>query len=488
MELEVNGFSKTIGLTPAEVCAIPVEGDLLSLVMRTQEKGVLLQYHKEEPQTTIELPETIPDNPTLDSLHTAQEFYLMGVHVEQYRDPATKPEAYWREALHKDPEYVPALTALANVELNHFRFDEAYDLAMRAWKKVTTRNFHPESGELQYVIGRILEAQGKDEAAWDWYMQSAWAQDSRSRALTRAAMIAGRRGDRVTMGRLAEQALQQHTHNETALLALALSQKANPEMMQQTLEGLHAYDRLNPTGRAIKLGAVSAFYETLQSDPCQTMLDVAEELVDLGERELACALLKGLPNKCAQTEYVSWYLSGDDAALHNGASLPSGIAWPLRLLEYRALQAAVKASAEDANARDLLACLLYHSEQIQEAEELWEQAANLAPKNPVYLRNMAIARYSHLERRNEAVPMLNQALALHPHDGQLIWEKAYVMLRMGEDPNHVVSFLTEENHPREDIAMELCRALNLAGRHEEALEVLNGKTFTPCEGGEHAIA
>lgn len=38
-----------------------------------------------------ELPATIPDNPTLDQLKTAQELYLLGVHVEQYRDPAIRP-------------------------------------------------------------------------------------------------------------------------------------------------------------------------------------------------------------------------------------------------------------------------------------------------------------------------------------------------------------------------------------------------------------
>ena len=35
-----------------------------------------------------------------------------------------------------------------------------------------------------------FESLGEDGEAYEWYMQAAWAQDSRSRALTRAAIIA----------------------------------------------------------------------------------------------------------------------------------------------------------------------------------------------------------------------------------------------------------------------------------------------------------
>ena len=31
----------------------------------------------------------------------------MGVHVEQYSDPATRPETYWREAIRRDPNMSP---------------------------------------------------------------------------------------------------------------------------------------------------------------------------------------------------------------------------------------------------------------------------------------------------------------------------------------------------------------------------------------------
>ncbi|HHU03230.1 MAG TPA: DUF5107 domain-containing protein [Christensenellaceae bacterium] len=487
-ELEINEQRFPLNVSPKCNFSTAIDGDVLSFILRSSDGSVLLKYTKPNNRTVREMPAALPDNPSLDKLYTAQELYLMGVHVEQYRDPATRAEAYWREAIRRDPEYVPALTSLANSELNHFRFDSAYDLAMRAWKKITTRNFHPESGELQYVLGRILEAQGEDDQAWEWYMQSAWTQNSRSRALTRAAMIKGRQGDRTTMGRLAEEALKEHTRNETAQLMLALSHTKDPETMNDVLNRLWEYDRLNPVCRALQHGAIPSFYHSLQSDACQTLLDVAEDLADMGEVQFACELLKNLPKKCAQTEYVLWYLSGDPDALQAAAKLGNGIAWPSRMLEYKALTAAIHAAPEDANARNLLACLLYHHGHYQQAETLWEQAYALAPESYQCLRNMAIARYSHLNRRDEALALLDRALALKPHDSQLVWEKAHVMLYTSQNPNIVAAFLIEENNLREDVTIALCHALNLAGRHKEVLKIMRSKRFTPCEGGEHAVA
>ena len=154
--LSVNGGEPVrFSATPEAGFALPLDGELRAFTLRDAGGRVLLRYEKPAAQAVRQMPDTLPDNPTLDTLHTAQELYLAGVHAQQYRDPATDPAAYWREAVRRDPEYVPALTALAEDELRHFRPEAAMDYAMRAWKKVTMRNFHPESGQLQYVIARI---------------------------------------------------------------------------------------------------------------------------------------------------------------------------------------------------------------------------------------------------------------------------------------------------------------------------------------------
>ena len=45
--------------------------------------------------------------------------YLEGLHVDQYRDPATKGESYYKEALERDPNFAPALIALGEAKLRN---------------------------------------------------------------------------------------------------------------------------------------------------------------------------------------------------------------------------------------------------------------------------------------------------------------------------------------------------------------------------------
>lgn len=488
-KLIVNGAEHRFTAGPEQSFDLPLSEEIAAFQLVDNRGKTLLRYEKPVENELKEMPETIPDNPTMDQLKSAQELYLLGVHTEQYRDPAIRPAGYWREALRRDTDHLPSLIALANDELAHFRPENARKLALHAWKVATVRNFHPESGELQYVMARIEEALGREDEALDGYLQAAWAQDARSRAMTRAALIQLRRGQYDDALTSAEEALNQHAHNETALLIRYLAlKKLGDDRAEEALRRAEAYDSLNLTLRALKYGASPELYATLESDPCQSALDMAQDLSEMGETELAAAILAGLPTPCAQTEYVRWYLTGDRAALEKAAGLEAGAAYPLREIEHRALTEAVKAHPEDANALDLLACLEYHMENHEKADELWSRAAKADPNAYMPLRNLAVARYSHLNRRDEALPLLDKALALHPGDGQLVWEKAYLMTRLHCDPNETAAFVEKHGYEREDIAIELCRALNLAGRYEEALNILLGKKFTPCEGGEHAVA
>ncbi len=484
-----NGKKYPLDVTPDACAFIPMENELLSFTLTDDAGRTLLAYNRPAADEIKPMPDTIPDNPTLDHLTSAQELYLMGVHAEQYRDPAIRPNQYWQEALARDPEYVPALTAMAGYALEHLRFHEAYAYAMKAWKKVTMRNFHPESGEMQYLLGRIQEARGDEKDAWKWYSQAAWAQDARGRAMTRLAMLAGRRGQYEAMAEYARQALREHGGNETALMLLAIACKYTaPEKAGEIFASLRAQDPLNLSARAAEIGAVPALYAAMGTDACQSALDIASDLAECGETALAAQVLRNLPRKTAQTEYVYAYLSGDDEALKMAQTLETGIAYPSRLLEYRALKAAAEKNDGDAAALHLLACLLYARENYAQAEALWARAQKIAPDQYMLYRNLAVCRYSHLGRREEALPLLDQALALHPHDGQLIWEKAHLMGRLHQDPRKIAAFLMEENHPREDIIVELCRALNRAGEYAQTLSILHDHAFTPCEGGEHAVA
>ena len=106
-----------------------------------------------------------------------------------------------------------------------------------------------------------------------------------------------------------------------------------------------------------------------------------------------------------------------------------------------------------------------------------EHASALVPENYRCLRNMAVARYSH-PTADEALPLLDRALALLPHDSQLIWEKAHdAAHRSG--PKRYCGLPEDENNPREDVIITLCHALN-SGRHEARLKSWEANISPPA--------
>lgn len=81
-------------------------------------------------------------------------------------------------------------------------------------------------------------------------------------------------------------------------------------------------------------------------------------------------------------------------------------------------------------------------------------------------------------------------LTLNPKNKQLVYECAYVSVKLGVAAQERVDFILEntEGKMRDDVCIELARAYNQSGKYENALNILKSHAFFPCEGGEHAVA
>ncbi len=481
----VDGQRTSVSLAPGQIVPIPADADARSITLTGADGAVLLAY-RAEPARAAVLPDTLPNNPTLDNLATAEACYLAGVHVDQYRDPAITPDAYYREALRREPDFAPALVALARFEYEHFRYDSAHALALRGWRALTAYNNHPESGEPAYLLGLISEALGRADEAMDWHQKAAYQQDARSRAMTRAAMLYGQSGAWAKALMCAERAVAAHAGNMTAetLAALALTRLGRANEAAARLDALLARDPLWHTARLLRHGP-NGFYGALRSDAGQTCLDIAEDLVAAGETSLAQTLLARLPAPTLMTEAVRAHLAGEAPQME---PLPLGIAYPSRGIEREALLHSVTEHPGEATAQNLLACLEYASGNADAAIGRWQSAIAAAPEFYMPYRNLAAALYSARGERREAVALLEAARARRPGDAQLVFERAYVMGRAGIPPEDIAAFLGREAIAREDVRIEHARALNRYGQYEDALRVMTERPFTPCEGGEHAVA
>lgn len=113
----------------------------------TAQNGEPIADYTEAAFDAYNMPEPITDMPIAEDMTSADELYLAGVHVDQYRDPTVKPEVYWRCALERNPDHVSTLLAMARYCLDRFLFDEAYTQAAHAVAVLTKYNARPQSGE-----------------------------------------------------------------------------------------------------------------------------------------------------------------------------------------------------------------------------------------------------------------------------------------------------------------------------------------------------
>ena len=427
--------------------------------------------------------------PIAEEMNSAQELYLAGVHVDQYRDPAVKPDAYWKRALERDRKHIPSLIAMASYELGNARFDEAKGYALRAINELTTYNTRTQSGEAYYVYAQILEACGEYKKAYDFYYKAAFAADSVSKAMTRISLLDIRLGDYVQAERHAKWALDYAKNNSlaTAALIIALKEQGAAAEADKIAKKQLSVDSLDHLTRFIS--GCDSFYELLLSDPAQTCLDLASDLDAMGRYKDAIALLEGLcethpESRIKMVYYALAYFTekcNEDYSqyLSKVANAPVGKAYPSRFLEMKILKA-----RDDEDAKLLLGCILYHKRQYEKAAKLFSECKT----SYIAKRNLAVAYYSHLDRHEDAKKLMSELINERPDDAELLYEGIVLMNKMGVSPEEKIDLILAHNGTREDIRVELAKAYNQSGQYDKALETLLCRDFVPCEGGEHAIA
>ncbi len=97
--------SWTGDLSPRETLTqhviLPAKSPQLRLVLLAEDGREIVSYRPATPKTVLPQAATEPLAPR--EISSADELYLTGAHLEQYRHATRSPEPYWREALRRDP-------------------------------------------------------------------------------------------------------------------------------------------------------------------------------------------------------------------------------------------------------------------------------------------------------------------------------------------------------------------------------------------------
>ena len=495
-------------MTPSCAVSFAMEypaDERLSVTVCDAQGSVLLSYTEETPDY-VHIPADNKGTPLPDQLKTPCELVVAGQHIDQYRHPLHKPDIYYREALRRDPDFLPALKGMGEYYTRIGRFEEALGYLDQAWKIECRFNQNPEDGSVNYWRGLCLRNLGRDEEAYDALYRAAWSNNMISPAMTALAALDGLKENWAQMAEHAMAAMEKEKRHPLApaYAALALWKLGDAHQAAAICRDTLRMDPLNHLVRyalALITGkGRKAFFDMLNANPAQTALDLAFDLLNAGFAAECRALLQGALMLAPDNAMLHYTMAdvcdrlGDDraAARHRAKAAKNWIVdvFPMRPEEAAVLQSALASNEKDGFAAYLLGCIRYHAQCYQEAAELWEKAIRCIPKFYIPYRNLALAYFNHLNRAEDALPLMRRALELHPKDPTLLTEMATVMQQLGSSGTENAEFL-DANKPDEvsdQIQLTIARAWNAACRFDRAEEAMRSHTFSPGEGAEFATA
>ena len=469
-----------------------VDGSALRLTVSSADGRTLVEVGAPS-ERDDEPTESASEPPAPSEIDSADELYVTGLHLEQYRHATRSPDLYWREALARDPLDSRCNNAMG---LWHFRrgeLDRAEQCFRQALKRLRRRNPNPYDGEAFYNLGVTLRMQGRHEAAYDAFSKAAWNAAWIAPSHLALAEIDASRGAWSEALRHAEEALRFGAENLRArdLKAFCLLHLGRVREAEALFRATLALDPLDHFAR-------DAVGEPLGSDP-QVILDLSLDYARMGDVRRAFELVSGreAPAKSGTAPLYHYYAAyfADRLGLKDAADdhrararrADSDYCFPFRIEEILILRAAIDANPNDPKAPYYLGNLFYDKRRHREAMALWERSSELAPGLPVVWRNLGIGRYNIGRDAEGATAAYDNALMWAPDDARIFYERDQLWKRTGVEPAKRLAELEARLDlvaRRDDLTIELAALHNQTGSPEKALAVMLGRDFQPWEGGE----
>lgn len=428
-------------------------------------------------------PPAVPPRAPAD-IASADELYLVGRHLDQYRHATRDPEPYWLEALRRDPGDSRCHAALAERAYRRGDYAAAAAHASAAVARLTTWNKNPETTQAHYLLGLAQARSGRAteaEAAWH---KATWDRAWAVPALEQLAAAAASRHDDTDALALADRALAAEPHHGflAGLRAVLLRRSGRADAADAQLASRLAFDPLDPWARDQRGDPATA-------DP-QLLLDVARMYHRAGEDDGALRLLRAAAQavpalgQTALGPLVRWTALawGLDPAGLDAEGEPGVVG----LDDLDVVRAAADREPSDPLPPRLLGDWAFHHRRPREATALWTRSFDAAP-SAVAARNLGIAAV-HAGDLDLAADWYDRAAGLAPGSATLLHERDGLASRRAEPPAARLARLdAEAAAARDDLVIARATLLTVSGRAPEAVALLAGRRFQPWEGGEGAV-
>jgi len=482
----------TGGLTPENIWSERIEhgGAVKGPEVIVQAgNSVLLRYPPDE-TIPVQAPDVATEPPLPQDVHSMDELFLIGLHLEQYRHPTRNPEVYWLEAIRRDAGDSRCNHMLGRWHLRRGEFEKAERHLRTAITRLTQRNPNPYDGEPHYNLGLTLRYRQRVAEAYNAFYKSTWNAAWRGPAYHRLAEIDCTQGEWMRALDHLDRSLRADTDNLSArnLKVVALKRLGRVEEADRLLNENLALDPLDVFSRFL-------MKREIPRNP-QIQLDLGFDLLRAGlfDEALEAFHSEALSTMAmyARADVLGQMGSANESteAYHRASRGTPDYFFPDRLEEMLVLEKALEINPKDARAAYALGNLLYDRRRHREAIAHWEQSVATEPSFSVAWRNLGIAYFNILSDSRGALEALERARQCAPADARLLYELDQLRKRTGVPLEERANALMQEHDMvdrRDDLSVELASLHNSQNRPEDALRILRQRQFQPWEGGEGLV-
>lgn len=506
-------FRETVNLDPVHIFEkkVPLTGGReqeYTLTVRDREGKELVSYTPLETEIP-KLPEPAQAAKEPEEIGTVEELYLTGQHIEQYRHATYLPDPYYLEGLKRDPGDIRTNTAYGSLLLSRGLFAESEAYFRRAVKRATWKNPNPYDSEAYYKLGLSLFYQKRYEEAYDAFYKAAWSSEQQEMSFYYLAAIACGRGGYEEALDLIDRGLVKNWHNVKArgIKAAILRKLGRREEAVGWIRESLCIDPFDYVSRWELLAHLSG--EELETErtalgrcmqgSAEAYLRLARDYAECGFYGEALEVLTACPAAAPLNEYYKGYygkLSGENAEAVEKQYLlaeeqDSYCCFPNALEDIAVLTDCVEMLPGASFAWYYLGNLYYDKKQYEKAADCWERSAQADGSFPTVFRNLSLAYYNHLGRKEEAAEVMEKAFGLDTTDARVFFERDQILKKFGTSVE--VRLAEYEKYKetaleRDDAFIEYVTLQNLIGNYEKAYELLLSRKLHPWEGGEGRAA
>lgn len=455
------------------------------------------------------LPEPAKAAEDPEKIATVEELYLTGLHIEQYRHATYLPDPYYLEGLKRDPQDIRTNTAYGSLLLSRGLFEESEGYFRTAIQRAVWKNPNPYDSEAYYKLGLCLYYQKRYEEAYDAFYKAAWSNEQQEMSFHYLAAIAGIGKDYENALYLMERGLVKNWHNikSRGLKAVFLRKLGRVEEAKEWISEnlkIDPFDYLSGFERLyLSEGDEKAAWEATllrrMRDSSTNYLQAARDYAEAGFYEEAASVLKkGGLKDALNLYYLAYYknMAGADkeevkSLYQTAESADSYCCFPNKLEDIAVLEDCIKEMENASFAPYYLGNLYYDKRQYDKAVKYWEESRKNNADFPTVWRNLSLAYYNHMGRKEDARAAMEKAFSLDKSDSRVFFELDQLKKKFKVPVAERIAGYEENRETalqRDDAYIEYVTLVNLNGEYQKAYDLLMAHKFHPWEGGEGKAA